>query len=393
MQPKCFGGFLRGLTKTVLSQLLSLATVVMFATPGVAQNYKILHNFDKKDGVFPRTGVTLDAAGNVFGVSNIGGAYGFGDVYRISPPSNEFFAIDFSSPKNGGGPHGPLAIDGAGNLFGASPGGGEGCGTVFEWKAGETTLHFIPLPATAGCHPYSNVVIDKAGNLFGTVVEAGANKDGGIFELSAGGKFSLVYSFNAAVDGTQTNGLAIDNAGNVYGTNFSGGANGSGTLFALGTNGTFRIIHAFSGGYDGQAPDSIVTIDSQGNIYGTTSGGGNSCGLIYKFDKTGAETVLYAFDCVIGNGPEGPFTFDAQGNLYGTVVGRGAYGAGTIFKLDPSGNLTVIHNFGYYPDGYTPYTGLVQDQTGNFYGTTSLGGTGICGQEYYGCGVVFEITP
>ena len=141
------------LTKIVLSQLLALATVLVFAAPGRAQNYKILHNFDGKDGVFPTTGVTLDASGNIFGVSSGGGAYGFGDVYRITPSSNEFFTIDFSSPKNGGGPHGPLAIDGAGNLFGASPEGGEGCGTVFEWKSGETTLHFIPLPATTGCRP------------------------------------------------------------------------------------------------------------------------------------------------------------------------------------------------------------------------------------------------
>ena len=136
-------------------------------------------------------------------------------------------------------------------------------------------------------------------------------------------------------------------------------------------------------------------IDSQGNLYGTTSGSLGSCGLIFKFDSAGVETVLYAFNCVVGNGPNGPLVLDGQGNLYGTVLGGGvAYDSGIVFKLDREGKLTVLHSFFRNGgDGYSPYAGLVRDRSGNLYGTTYYGGTGRCGTEYTGCGVVFEIAP
>jgi uncharacterized repeat protein (TIGR03803 family) len=236
--------------------------------------------------------------------------------------------------------------------------------------------------------------MDAAGNLFGTATLGGAFKNGGIFELSTSGKYSILHSFNATTDGYGSWGLVRDAAGTLYGTNTYGGPNGAGSVFSLDTSGNFRVIHAFTGGSDGDLPDAGLMIDTHGNLYGTTGGGGGSAGVIFEMDKsTGAETVLYSFDGVVGNGPEGPLVLDEQGNLYGTTVGGGVYNSGTVFRLDPAGNLTVLHNFGYFPDGITPYAGLARDSSGSLYGTTFYGGTGTCGQEYYGCGVVFEITP
>jgi uncharacterized repeat protein (TIGR03803 family) len=91
---------------------------------------------------------------------------------------------------------------------------------------------------------------------------------------------------------------------------------------------------------------------------------------------------------------------DSAGNLYGTANRSGIYGpscyanlgCGTVFKLDPSGNLTVLYSFSGGTDGGNPYSGVIMDGSGNLYGTATYGGgtSDVCPT---GCGVVFKITP
>ena len=107
------------------------------------------------------------------------------------------------------------------------------------------------------------------------------------------------------------------------------------------------------------------------------------------------EQVLYSFqDGTDGAYPEAPLIFDGNGNLYGTNQLGGAYGYGAVFELSPSNGVwteTTLHSFNFNgTDGFGP-SGLVFDESGNLYGTTSGGGTGTtCGQ---GCGTVFELSP
>lgn len=93
-------------------------------------------------------------------------------------------------------------------------------------------------------------------------------------------------------------------------------------------------------------------------------------------------------------GPLNPLLLDANGNLFGTTYSGGLYGAGSVFKLTPSGGgwtYTSLHDFtGTGPDAGYPQGGLVMDANGNLYGTASMGGPG-CGDV--GCGLIFEITP
>ena len=76
---------------------------------------------------------------------------------------------------------------------------------------------------------------------------------------------------------------------------------------------------------------------------------------------------------------------DAAGNLYGTTSYGGTNGVGTVFKLDPAGQETVLHSFSGR-DGKIPYGTLARDKAGNLYGTTYGGGA-------FGGGVVFKIAP
>jgi len=106
---------------------------------------------------------------------------------------------------------------------------------------------------------------------------------------------------------------------------------------------------------------------------------------VFKLDATGNETVLHSFLGVDGSGPARLLS-DGAGNLYGTAVSGGGSNSGTVFKLDSSGTLTVLYSFTGGSDGGSPLTGLVLDQAGNLYGATNAGGTA-------GSGTVFKLMP
>src|SRR5690349_7442360 len=108
-------------------------------------------------------------------------------------------------------------------------------------------------------------------------------------------------------------------------------------------------------------------MDAAGNLYGTTSGGGASSircpvgrGTVFKLDTSGNETVLYSFTGYPDDGgfPGTGLIRDTAGNLYGTTSSGGASNHGTIFKLDTSGNETVLHSF-TGPDGFFPVADLI----------------------------------
>ncbi len=165
-------------------------------------------------------------------------------------------------------------------------------------------------------------------------------------------------------------------------------------------------LHSFTGyPFDGAGLDSAVARGSDGNYYGTTGAGGDNCspsgcGTVFKITPDGTEATLYSFcsqpNCTDGVDPYGALVQAPDGNFYGTTSsgGSGADDAGTVFKITSSGTLTTLYSFcsqnncvdGRYPNG------VVLATDGNFYGTTSTGGAnpGCIGD---GCGTIFKITP
>src|SRR5579862_7288839 len=142
-----------------------------------------------------------------------------------------------------------------------------------------------------------------------------------------GSSGKIVYSFAGGADGEYLDTeLARDNAGNLYGTSVQGGTFGSGTVFQVTADGIHTVLYSFTGGADGGEPYKGVTLDAQGNLYGTavTGGGGScegGCGVVFKLTKSGndwTQTVIYAFTGGDdGSGPGSGLTFDSHGNLYG----------------------------------------------------------------------------
>ena len=152
---------------------------------------------------------------------------------------------------------------------------------------------------------------------------------------------------------------------------------------------SFKTLHAFNSFSLGVHPDGALLVDKSGNLFGITAGGGNEhhnrvpagAGVVFELAANGAYRVLYSFcpqyPCLDGQSPNAGLVEDAAGNLYGTTLFGGAKGGGVIFKLTPSGELTVLYSFcsaAACADGSGPSSGLIRDRAGNLYGTTALHG-------------------
>lgn len=219
--------------------------------------------------------------------------------------------------------------------------------------------------------------------------------------------FTVIHNFTGGSDGGNPNaGLTVDRAGNFYGTTYSGGTGdcdpvtSCGTVFKLARSGNAWILtpiydfQGFTNG-DGGEPQARVIFGPDGALYGTTSGGGmlcvNGCGTVFRLTPAASacktalcpwrETVLYEFQ---GNndGSEpsyGDVSFDRNGNLYGTtIVGGGGLcndlTCGTVYELSPSGGSwteQVIYRFENESLGYWPYGGVTPDNAGNLYGAST----------------------
>jgi len=286
----------------------------------------------------------------------------------ISSEAQNFKVLHtFTGGKDGGSPVAGLIRDAQGNLYGTA------ANVVFRLdKTGrETVLH-------NGFASMGTLVRDATGNLYGTTYSGGSSNLGTVFEVATSGHETVLHSFVGGTDGAgPAAGVILDRSGNLYGTTSLGGTHNAGTVFKLKKSGKEIVLHSFAGP-DGANPYASLIRDAKGNLYGTTEFGGHSnqcagtqtgCGVVFKLASTGRETVLYAFSGgADGSRPQAGLVQDDNGNFYGTTVAGGTSGAGAVFKLDKARKETVLHSF-TGPDGVEPSSQLVRDQKGNLYGT------------------------
>jgi uncharacterized repeat protein (TIGR03803 family) len=242
--------------------------------------------------VWPSLGVVADAAGNLYGTTDAGGANDEGTVFEIKAGSGAVTILATFNDTYGGRPFAGLIADAAGNLYGTTVGGGAygtgGYGTVFEIKAGSgavTTL--ASFNSTNGAWPIAGVIADAAGDLYGTTVGGGANKSSTVFEIKAGsGAVTTLASFNSTNGTAPHGGLIADAAGDLYGTTSSNGSSATRIVFEIKAgSGAVTTLATFNGTY-GTAPGLIA--DAAGNLYGTTAvGGANGQGTVFELTNTG----------------------------------------------------------------------------------------------------------
>lgn len=208
--------------------------------------------------------------------------------------------------------------------------------------------------------------------------------------------FQVFYTFSGS-DGTFPNGdLIRDTAGNLYGTTQFGGTSNQGVVFKINSSGQESVLYNFTGGSDGGIPIGRL-LANQGSFYGMTSSGGDptcACGTVFKLDSSGTLSVLHAFaGGTDGSQNEGQPELGLvliNGDLYGaTSFGGvsgcdGTLGCGVIFKVTPPTSETVLYRFAAQADGGFPQD-LIRDPAGNLYGAT--GGSFIAGNT----GTIFKI--
>jgi uncharacterized repeat protein (TIGR03803 family) len=198
---------------------------------------------------------------------------------------------------------------------------------------------------------------------------------------------TVLYNFAGSSDGGDPYASLIrDSAGNLYSTAGYGGTSFAGVVFEVAPDGTETVLYNFSGGADGAQPISALVRDNAGNLYGTTTMGGSAnAGVVFKVDPAGTETVLHNFvGGTDGTDPTGGLLEDAAGNFYGTTSQGGTSNAGIVFRIGANGKYVVLHTFtGAANDGAFPnYTSLLMDSKGALYGVTSEGGAANGGILY-----------
>jgi len=387
--------------KALVVTSIILIVFLIFATEARAAKYKTLYTFTGgTDGAYLGANLTFDSAGNLYSTTNLGGAYGYGTVFQLTPNGDgswsesvihSFNGADGSTPTSGS----PI-FDLAGNLYGTTNQGGDyGAGAVFEltpngdgsWT--ESVIHSFN--GADGSQPIAGLIFDQAGNLYGTTTAGGVSGGGTVFQLAPNGDGtwteSVLHSFSGGDGSGPTANLALDSAGNLYGTSLYGGAYGEGTVFELIPNAdgtwTESVLHSFSG-RDGRLPWWGLIFDHNGNAYGTTwAGGAYDGGTIFRLKPNGdgswKETVLYSFPT---NGP-GNIVLDSAGSFYGITMKGGTYGYGTVFRLKYADGAwqSTVYSFRNHPGAY-PFAGVILDSAGNLYSTTYGDGSTTFGSVF-----------
>jgi uncharacterized repeat protein (TIGR03803 family) len=257
-----------------------------------------------------------------------------------------------------------------------------------------------------GANPWAGLIQGTDGSFYGTT--GGTNTHNcTVFKITSAGTLTPLWQF-----GTLSNfgngilafaNLIQGSDGNFYGTTGGGGNtncfSGCGTVFKITSAGTLTTLWQFgslSNDADGESPEGALVQGSDGNFYGTTFGGGaHSRGTVFRISPSGYLTNLYSFGTVLNDGfnPLAGLVQGNDGNFYGMTYNGGNNRDGTVFKITSAGTLTTLWQFGSLPndlDGKWPYGALVQGSDGNFYGTTTEGGTTTYNGN--GDGTVFKIS-
>ncbi|MEW6437555.1 MAG: choice-of-anchor tandem repeat GloVer-containing protein [Pseudomonadota bacterium] len=401
------------------------ATLIVATAGGVtaaaAQTESVLYSFagGTGDGAQPFAGLSIDTTtGNLYGATFSGGSYGQGIVFELPSGATSDTVLcnlpggNGSGALNGAGPWG-TPVFWNGNVYGTatydsiSNGSVLGNGVVYECAAngsGYTVLHQFKGGTSDGTNPFAGLFLDSTHtNLYGTTVAGGTSSNGVVFQQPISGTAStILHSFaGGSSDGAQPyGGVIIDPHNNLAGATVDGSTLDNGIIYItpIGSWTSPAIAKSFGSSSNGEIARSTLLTDKFGNnYYGTTMLGGGvaSDGVVFDLFALGGGRYSYSLLHIFTGGssdgaqPYAALIEDASGNLYGTTTSGGASGYGVVYELTPNGsggyNETILHSFaGGTSDGANPYSALVMDSSGNLYGTTANGGAN-------GHGTIFEI--
>jgi len=328
----------------------------------------------RSGGLLPRTNQAIFALSALF----------LGAALSASAQTGSVL-FSFSGDANGSHPLAGLVQGADNNFYGTTSNGTtHNRGTIFKITTGGSLSTLITFDGTNGGSPQSTMVIGKDHNFYGATYGlandfASNTEYGTVFQLTPTGTFSTIvyFALGNLTDGSAPQGtLAAGNDGNIYGTTYGGGSHGFGTFFRTTPGGTLTTLASFGGQTTGQGgilPQGGVIQGSDGNFYGTTSSGGaGTSGTVFQATSSVGTSLspVASFSGANGSTPYSRLIEDSQGNFYGTTSTGGAHGFGNVFMISPQGVLTTLYDFTGGSDVGNPQTGVIEDSLGNLYGTT-----------------------
>lgn len=398
-------------TNSADSSQTATAIVTVIAAP----SYSILYSFPD---AFEPAALVQGTDGNLYGTNEL-------NAYKITSSGGFTELTDLSSSPDA--PISSLIQATDGNFYGVDS---EGTGSIFQLtpSGALAMLYSFPTPSpdsVTGLFPWAGIIQGTDGDFYGTTY-AGGNESctsygfgipaygpydynptaysgygcGTVYRMDTSGNVTVLYSFSGQSDGNYPQSALIQGAdGNLYGTTSAGGASQDGTVFKITVSGSLQTLHSFSGS-DGNGPVASLVQGTDGDLYGTTAmGGAFGYGEVFRLDTSGNNyTVLHSFSGADGSSPVASLIQGSDGNFYGTTWSGGDLtcgiyywqvgsnypyidnsGCGTVFKMDSSGNITVLHTFEepQTPDGNAPYAGVIFGKDGYLYGTTYYGGASV----------------
>ncbi len=260
------------------------------------------------------------------------------------------------------------------------------------WTGHASTNSFATLhtfnATNDGNVPYGALTEGADGNFYGTTSTGGKNSNGTVFSIEPNGShFKVLNAFSGSNGASQSEAALIQaDDGNFYGTTFAGGANTFGALFQITPSGKLAVLTSFQSGPAGENPAGALVQGANGLLYGTAEYGGiDNFGTVYSATTSGALLTTTTFEGGLdGANPQSDLILGADGNFYGTTSKGGTGNYGTFFQLTPGGTRTVLYNFTNGADGDLPLKGVIQGTDGSFYGITQIYGP-------LGGGVIYRI--
>ena len=354
--------------------------------------FAVLRSFHRTpDGSFLSGALSEGGDGALYGTALQGGAVGSGTVYRMNKDGTGFAVLrNFSGGSEGATLFAGVVEGSDGGLYGVTRDGGvNNAGTLFRVNkdgTGFSSLMRFAL-ATDGSSPQAGVIESRDGMLYGTAQGAGLGF-GTVYRMNRDGTGAVVLRrFNGGTDGLSPQAVVEGTDGLIYGTTLQGGLYGSGTIYRMNRDGTgFVAIRSFTGGSDGGYLYGALAEGSDGMFYGTgNQGGAYGQGTVFRMNKDGTGfAVLNVFNGSSGSRPFAGVIEGTDGAIYGTTISGGAVGYGVVFRMNKNGTgYTVLRSFSA-TEGIYPYGGVVEGSDGALYGANNQGGV-------YGAGTVYRI--
>lgn len=396
--------------------------------------FTLLRTADTAANGYPNgVGLIQGSDGNFYGTCSNGGTASNGVVYQLTPAGGYTIIYSFTGVPDGANPSTPLIDGGDGFLYGTTPNGAgdrevifRGDGTVFKIALNGTFNLMAPFAsAPSGKEPSFPLIRRPEGDLVGTAKRGGEKSFGTFFTVSPTGEFKVACNFDPDLNLLHPVTAVVRGAdGLFYGFNQKclgcGSAETDSYFFKVSTSGEAAAIN--KAGAPPPAPPAIsLVLGPDGAFYGMTGGAivrltttgeaaiayqfqdvaipanviltpagkllgvrlafGSTPGSVFLFDPAnGAFNTVYTFTQG-GSGAfiNSPLVIGIDGNFYGTTKYGGTNQQGSVFKITPAGEFSMLYSFTNGADGGQPAADLIQATDGNFYGTTSFGGTNQAG--------------